>query len=216
MFIHSIFHLTLIYYCLYFTSFCVEIEWLWIGHCLLFCSLVILHISFVIRIPLVIHWLSVQLFLMFIFAADCSFGGWTKSLTVSVVSHHLLSTDPWHKCEKPAFTPAGQSETIFPTNLFKPWFGGNFSRALLVLGFPYLRSTGTPCIFFSCVFVKWKWLTVLPKWSYSEANQGGHKIGTQLVSCAPYLYTQPRVLSTVLDYGFHNDLSLQWKMKSYM
>ena len=172
MFIHPIIHLTLIYYCLYFTLFCVEIEWLWMRHCLLFCSLVILHSALVICIPLVIHWLSVQLFLMFVFAADCSLGGWTKSLTASLVSHNLPHTDQWHKCKKSAFTPAGQSETIFPTNLFESWFGGNFSRALLVLGFSYLWSTGVLCIFFSCVFRKWKWLTEFPKWSCSEANHG--------------------------------------------
>lgn len=206
MFIHSIIHLTLFYYCQYFISFCAEIEWLWIRHCLLFCSLVILHFSFVICTPLVIHWLSVQLFLMFVFAADCGLGGWTKSLTVSVVSHHLPSTDPWHKCETmAAFTPAGQLETIFPTNLFESWFGGNFSRAVLVLGFPYLWSTGAPCIFFSCIFMKRKWLTEFPKWSYSEANQGEHKLGSQ-----------PWVLSIVLDDGCHNDIPLQWKMKSSM
>lgn len=74
MFIHSIIHLTLFYYCQYFISFCAEIEWLWIRHCLLFCSLIILHFSFVICIPLVIHWLSVQLFLMFVFVADCALG----------------------------------------------------------------------------------------------------------------------------------------------
>lgn len=160
-------------------------------------------------ITLVIHWLLVQLLLVFVGSP----GVWAEVMTIPVVSYHRAWYSPvesvWKDC---THCPCG-SETSFPANFLESnfsLFGRNFPRVLLVLGLPCPWNSGVLCLWFSCVFRKWKCLIEILKWSYSwkssgEANYLESKLSTQVC-----------VLPIVLDYGCHSALSQEGKTKNDM